>query len=52
SPSLSTVKKRAALFRSGRTSLEDDPREGCRKTATTRRNIQQVHDMVLDDRRV
>ncbi|CAK9803078.1 hypothetical protein ANTQUA_LOCUS3572 [Anthophora quadrimaculata] len=33
--SLSTVKKWAALFKSGRTSLEDDPREGHPKTATT-----------------
>ncbi|EFN77044.1 hypothetical protein EAI_03314, partial [Harpegnathos saltator] len=49
SPSLSTVKKWAALFNSGRTSFQDDPREGCPKTATTLQNIQQVHDMVLDD---
>ncbi|CAK9818971.1 Protein GVQW3, partial [Anthophora quadrimaculata] len=52
SPLLSTVKKWAALFKSDRTSLEDNPREGCPKTATTPQIIQQVHDMVLDDRRV
>jgi len=35
SPSFSTIKKRAAKFRCGHTSLEDDPREGCQKNATT-----------------
>ncbi|EFN90075.1 hypothetical protein EAI_02741, partial [Harpegnathos saltator] len=40
SPSLSAAKKWAALFKSSRTSLEDDPREGCPKTATTPQNIQ------------
>ena len=42
----------AALFKSGRTSHEDDSREGRPKIATTPEIIQQVHDMVLDDRRV
>jgi hypothetical protein len=31
------------------TSLEDDPREGLPKSATTPEIIEQVHDMVLDD---
>ena len=31
SPSFSTVKKCAAYFKHGHTSLEDDPREGCPK---------------------
>jgi hypothetical protein len=35
SPSFSTIKIRAAKFRCGHTSLEDDPREGCQKNATT-----------------
>ena len=35
SPSFSTIKIRAAKFRRGHTSLEDDPREGCQKNATT-----------------
>lgn len=52
SPSFSTVKKWAALFKSGRTSLEDDPREGRPKTATTPQMIQKVHEMVFDDLRV
>lgn len=51
-PSMSTVKKWAAEFKRGRTSLEDDPREGRPKTATTPETIEKVHDIVLDDRRV
>jgi len=50
SPLYSTIKKRAAEFKRGRTSLEDDPREGRPKSATTPEIIEQVHDMVLDDR--
>jgi transposase len=52
SPSFSTVKKWAAEFKRGRTSLEDDPRERRPKSATTPEVIEQVHDMVLDDRRM
>jgi hypothetical protein len=35
SPLFSTIKKWAAKFKCGHTSLEDDPREGCPKSATT-----------------
>jgi histone-lysine N-methyltransferase SETMAR len=35
SPSFLTIKKWAAEFKRGRTSLEDDPREGRPKSATT-----------------
>jgi histone-lysine N-methyltransferase SETMAR len=35
SPLFSTIKKWAAEFKRGRTSLEDDPREGRPKSATT-----------------
>jgi transposase len=49
SPSFSTIKKWAAEFKCGRTSLEDDPREGRPKSATTE-IIEQVHNMVLGDR--
>jgi len=52
SPSFSTIKKWAAEFKRGRTSLEDDPREGRPKSTTTPEIIEQVHDMVLDDRRI
>jgi len=48
----STIKKWAAEFKHGHTSLEDDPREGGPKSATRPEIIEQVHDMVLDDRRM
>jgi transposase len=50
SPSFSTIKKWTAMFKHGPTSLEDDPCEGCPKSATTPEIIEQVYDMVLDDR--
>jgi histone-lysine N-methyltransferase SETMAR len=52
SPSFSTTKKWAAEYKRGRTSLEDDPREGRPKSATTPEIFEQVHDMLLDDRRM
>jgi DNA-binding Xre family transcriptional regulator len=52
SPSFSTIKKRAAQFKCDRTSLEDDPREGRPKSELTPEISEQVHDMVLDDRRM
>jgi transposase len=52
SPSFSTIKKWAAEFKHGRTSLEGDPRKGHPKSATTPEIIEQVHNMVLDDRRM
>jgi histone-lysine N-methyltransferase SETMAR len=48
----STIKKWAAEFKRGRTSLEDDPREGCPKSAPPPEIIEQVHDMVLNDWRI
>jgi transposase len=51
SPSLSTIKKWTSEFKRGRTSLEVDPRKGRPKSATTE-IIEQVHDMLLDDRRM
>ena len=44
SPSFSTIKKWAAEFKRGSTSLEDDPREGRPKSATPPEIIEQVHD--------
>jgi len=52
SPLFSTIKKWAAVFKHGRTSLEDDPCEGHPKNATTPEIIEQVQDMVLDDQRM
>jgi len=46
SSSFSTIKKRTAEFKRGRTSLEDDPRGGRPKSAATPEIIEQVHDMV------
>jgi len=47
SPSFSTIKKQAAEFKRGHTSLKDDPREGHPKSATTPEIIEQVHVMVF-----
>ena len=52
SASFATIKKWAAEFKRGRTGLEDDPRKGRPKSATTPEIIEQVHDMVLDDWRM
>jgi histone-lysine N-methyltransferase SETMAR len=49
SPSFSTIKKWAAEFKRGHTSLEDDPRKGRPKSATSPEIVEQVHDMVLDE---
>ena len=52
SPSFSTIKKWAAEFKHGHTSIEDDPRVGRPNSATTSEIIEQVHDVVLDDWRM
>ena len=52
SPSFSKIKKWAAEFKRGHTSLEDDPREGRPKSATTPEIIEQMDDMVLVDQRM
>jgi hypothetical protein len=52
SPLFSTIKKWAAEFKRGRTSLEVDPREGRPKSATTQDIIEQAHDKLLDERRM
>ena len=52
SPSFSTIKKLAAEFKRGRTSLEFDQRERRTNSATTPEIIEQVHDMFLDDWRM
>ena len=52
SPSFSTIKKWAAKFKCGHTSLEDNPRVGRPKSAPPPEITEQVHNMVLDDRRM
>jgi transposase len=51
SASFSTIKKWATKFKRGRTSLEVDLHEGRPESATTP-EIEQLHDMVLDDRKM
>ncbi|GFW23712.1 uncharacterized protein FLJ37770 [Trichonephila clavipes] len=51
-PQVSTIKKRVSEFKRGLTSLEDDSGEGRPKAATTPENIEKMHDIVLEDRRV
>lgn len=52
SPSLATVYNWVAEFKRGRTSLEDDPRQGRPKSASTPEIIAKIQDMVLEDRRL
>ena len=49
---LSTVKKWTAKFKRGRESLEDDSRSGRPSTAITQENIDCIHQMVMNDRRL
>ncbi|XP_029636953.1 uncharacterized protein LOC115212254 [Octopus sinensis] len=51
-PALSAVQKWAAEFRRERDNLEDDPRSGRPATATTEKNIDCVHNMLMDDRQL
>ncbi|XP_035206121.1 uncharacterized protein LOC118181154, partial [Stegodyphus dumicola] len=51
-PSKTMVCKWASLFKSDRTSLEDDPREERPKTASAPEIIGKIQDMVLEDRRL
>jgi histone-lysine N-methyltransferase SETMAR len=52
SPSFSTIMKWSTEFKRGRTSLEDDPREGRPKSTTPPEITEQVHDMLLYDWRM
>ena len=51
-PALSTMKKWAAEFKRGWESLEDDPRSERPSTATTQENVDRIHQMVMNDRRL
>ena len=52
SPTIRTVERWVAEFKRGRTSIEDDPREGRPKSASTPEIIAKIQDMVLEDRRL
>jgi hypothetical protein len=52
SPSFSKIKKWAAEFKRGHTSLEDDPCVGRPKSSATPEIIEEVHNMVLDNQRM
>ncbi|XP_029634602.1 uncharacterized protein LOC115210258 [Octopus sinensis] len=51
-PVLSTVQKWAAEFKRSRENLKDNPRLGRPAIATTQENIDRVHHMVMNDRRL
>lgn len=52
SPSFSTIKKWAAEFRRGHTSIQDDERSGRPRTATSAENVAKIHNAILNDRRL
>ena len=51
-PSFATVKRWVADFKRGRSSIEDEPRSGRSSTASSQANIDHVHQMVMNDRRL
>ncbi|CEF59878.1 Transposase, type 1 family-containing protein [Strongyloides ratti] len=50
--SYATIKRWVSEFKHGKTSLEDDPRSGRPKIATTKEIIEKVHEMIMNDRRL
>ena len=51
-PSYATVKKWVAQFKRGDFSICDEPRPGRPKTVTTLEIIDQIHELILEDRRI
>ncbi|XP_018317254.1 uncharacterized protein, partial [Mycetomoellerius zeteki] len=51
-PSFATGKRWVAEFKRGRTSLADDERSGRLTTVTTTDNIEEIHQMIMDNRRI
>jgi len=51
-PSYATVKHRVVQFKSGDFSTCDAPRPGRHKTVTTPEIIDQIHELILEDRRI
>ena len=52
SPSYATVKKWVAQFKRGDFSTRDAPHPGRPKTVTTPEIIDQIHELILEDRRI
>ena len=52
SPSSTTIKRWVKEFQRGRESLEDDPRSGRPTTSTSPENIEKVHKLVIENRRI
>ena len=52
SPTIRTIERWVAEFKRGRTSIEEDPREGRPKSASTPEIMAKILDMVLEDRRL
>ena len=52
SPSSSTIKRWVKEFQRGRESLEDDPRSGRPTTSASPENIEKVHKLVIENRRI
>jgi predicted HTH transcriptional regulator len=51
-PSYATVKNRVAQFKRGDFSTCDAPRSGRPKTVTTPETIDQIHELISEDRRI
>jgi len=51
-PSYATVKKWVAQFKRGDISTYDTPRPGRPKTVITPEIIDQIHELILEDRRI
>ena len=51
-PSYATIKNWAAEFKRGRTSTKDEPRSGRPREVTNDSQIDHIHNMILNDRRI
>jgi transposase len=51
-PSYSTVKNWVVRFRTGHLSTEGEERSGRRTQVTVPENVDAIHSMILDDRRI
>lgn len=51
-PGYTTVAKWVRRFKTGHRETEDEPRSGRPSSAVTTENIDKVHDMIMEDRRI